>query len=205
MPTVTLSSQIGLLIAICAERSYFSRDKVHSLEIAWEQATSQYGEAGVPSPDEVIFQSWDGKPVLIGSLVAPEQKFALPFVRCAAASMQSVGRTAIDMLVLLIGPEGSDADPEWLRAAAAIEIDDRVCRKLVWLPGVDAARSADEFLAKTPFARPWRVSRPLGGDVSSFNQLAGDEDDLDRIALQADQVGASPADFVRNALASLDG
>lgn len=197
-----LRLQVGFLRAICEKESYFTPERVATLEIAWDRATEKYGEGGVPAADDVIFQSWDGKPVLIGLLPRPDQKAALPFVRCAAASMQTVGNAAIDMLVLLIGPEGSENDVEWMRAAAAVEIDDRVCRKLVWLPGFDAYRSAEDFLARTPFARPWR-GRRVEGDATSLNRLTDEEDMLDRIALEADKKRAASIDFVRSALASM--
>lgn len=198
----TLFNQVGLLLATCEQKGYFEAGDVAHLDIPWDVAVERYEGPGLPDRDSVIFQSWNRKPVLVGLLPDPDKTAALPFVRCAAAAIPTLGAAAIDMLVLLIGPERSEDSPEWLRAAALIEGDDRVCRKLVWLPGRDATRSAEEFLSKTPFARPWLHAKTIKS-AASLNRVSADEDVLDRAARQADRAGTTASDFLKSALQSL--
>lgn len=197
-----LANQVGLLLATCEQEGYFEAGDVARLDIPWDVAVERYEEAGLPDRGSVIFQSWGRKPVLLGLLPEPDKTSAIPFVRCAAAAMPTLGAAAIDMLVLLIGPEGSEDSQEWLRVAALIEIDDRVCRKLVWLPGRDATRSAEDFLSKTPFARPWLHAKTIK-NAASLNRVSADEDALDRAARQAERAGATASEFLKNALQSL--
>jgi hypothetical protein len=58
-----------------------------------------------------------------------------------------------DVVLLLSVPAG---DPPWQNVAAAIERNDLVCRKLVWLPPQDLGM----FLARTFLARPWVEDSP---------------------------------------------
>ena len=104
------------------------------------------------------------------------------------------------MLVLLIGPNGSARDPKWISAAAAIEDDDRICRKLVWLPTGDATASAESLLIRSPFARPWRGAHPIDAQADAIDRLISDEDELDEIALRAESDNLPSVDFIRQAL-----
>jgi hypothetical protein len=65
-----------------------------------------------------------------------------------------------DLVLILAGPAGSDRVLSWEAHASRLERDDRICRKLVWLPPVAEAESmlaAREFLARTFLARPWEI------------------------------------------------
>lgn len=67
------------------------------------------------------------------------------------------GRNEDFMLMLVTNP-GADREPEWIALAAEIERNDRVCRKLVWLPPAAPDKtneSVQSFLGRSFLARPW--------------------------------------------------
>jgi hypothetical protein len=53
----------------------------------------------------------------------------------------------------------------WLPIARDIEMDDRICRKLVWLIGL-GGETPEEFLSRTFLATPWTTS-----DASAVHAL----------------------------------
>jgi len=65
-----------------------------------------------------------------------------------------------DLSLILIGPPGSERLTEWRAFSATVERDDRVCRKLVWLPSTpqDFQVQAGEFIGRTFLAKPWAVA-----------------------------------------------
>lgn len=61
--------------------------------------------------------------------------------------------------LFLVGPPGSLDSKEWRDVEYRIERDERICRKLVWLPPSDESlldRDAHRFCERTFMARPWR-------------------------------------------------
>lgn len=69
-----------------------------------------------------------------------------------------LGAKGEDLQLFLVGPAGADAKPEWRRVAHQIERNERVCRKVVWLPPADGSIEASLafFLSRTYLARPWK-------------------------------------------------
>lgn len=199
---LTLSERLGLLRAVCEERNYFSASEVEDHPLPRGLAIERYGEDGVPAVNAVRYSSWGGQPVVAGMLTEPDAGAALPYLRCAVVAQQSMGTKSVDMLVMLIGPDGSSDKPEWASAAAAIEDDARVCRKLVWLPNGDLARSAEKFVTRSPFAKPWRGATAMASQVKTLESLIGEEDELDIIAYKAETSGASALEFIQEALSS---
>lgn len=195
-----LNEQLGLLRAVCERNDYFVPEDVTGRELPLSLAIERYGENGVPRSGLVVYQSWGAQPIIAGMLEEPSSAAALPYLRCAAVAQQALGTKGVDMLVLLIGPDGSWASDAWIRAAAAIEDDDRICRKLVWLPHEDATASAEHLLSRSPFARPWREAAPIEAQAGAIDELIADDDELDGIALQANADQLSAAEFVRQAL-----
>ncbi len=191
-----------MLLAVGEGQSYFAGGSDQPLDVPWDHAIDQYGQSGLPARDEVYFRSWDGRPVLAGAFAEPDPRCALPFVRCAAAAMPMLGLSAVDMLVLLIGPPGVDRDLRWMRAAATIETDDRVCRRMVWLPGTDQAASASDFLGRSPFAKPW-LSMARDRDAPSLERILSEEHPLDEVAIRADRSAASAEEFLKSVLESV--
>jgi hypothetical protein len=199
---LALNQRLGLLRAICEQRAYFAAGDVVSSALPRSTALERYGERGIPAPNAVIFETWGSQPIIAGMLNEPDPGAALPFVRCAAAAQQMLGERSIDLLVLLIGPDDSQGERSWSRAAAMIEDDDRICRKLIWLPGQPVTISAEQFLGRSPFARPWRGALAMTAQAGTLDQLIGDEDVLDELALRAEASEISAAEFVRAALAN---
>lgn len=64
------------------------------------------------------------------------------------------GAGVTNITMFCIAPLGSFSQSKWEVFAAKVERDDKVCRKLVWLPreGIDCANA---FLDRTFLARPW--------------------------------------------------
>lgn len=81
---------------------------------------------------------------------------------------------ALDIQIWLVGSIGSQDNPEWRALALAIERDDRVARKLVWLPPQredELESDFSVFIARTFLARPWKASAPQGS--AQLDRLAG--------------------------------
>lgn len=197
---VRLHEKLGLLKATCAQKGYFTAGEVWPLELSLSNAIRNYGEAALPAASEVAFESWGSQPVVAGMIKVAAETGVLPFLRYAAAAQQVLGIHSIDMLVLLIGPDGSREDPTWARVAAAIEDSDRICRKLVWLPGYNPAESAERFLARSPFARPWRGAASIATQADTLGELIREDDELDELAIRAHADGVGPDEFLRRAM-----
>lgn len=88
-----------------------------------------------------------------------------------------------DLHLFFVGPTGADGDPAWLEIASRIERDERICRKLVWLPSKTRVQeSADIFLERTFFARPWEAltspSQPRLDPIEDVVQMLSTIQDL---------------------------
>jgi hypothetical protein len=103
----------------------------------------------------------DGTPVLLCALTGdPTHEGAratLRRVRNQATIARSwLGTEAADLQMFLVRHPSASRDPLWEEFATLVESDDRVCRKLVWLPTTDGTgESAEAFLARTFLASPW--------------------------------------------------
>ena len=113
-------------------------------------------------PNAVIAARLDGIPVLFGLLDESADRAdlgdALRRYRNQATIARSwLGANAQDLQLFLVGPLGSANDARWRDTALQIEADDRVCRKLVWLPTSEpTVDGALLFLSRTFLATPWR-------------------------------------------------
>ncbi len=198
-----LSERLGLLRAVCEQYEYFASAAVLEQTLPLDVAIRRYGVDGVPRASDVVFAKWGDQPIIAGMLTEPSRTAALPYVRCAAVAQQTLGEKAVDLIVMLFGPEGSSGQADWAQAAAAIEDDDRICRKLVWLLDGDATASAENFLKRSPFARPWRGATAMAGEARALDSLIGDPNiELDELALKANAMGKSARAFIEDALTS---
>lgn len=133
-----------------------------SIEIGSSMRTLSAG------PYSFIFAELDG-----GVLGAVDR---IEDVRMAAAIARSwLGPVhEVDLCIVLVGPAGSNADPEWRSLAHSLERDELICRKLVWLPPARAeelAASVGRFVRRTPLASPWNFAAQATEqnlDVTSF-------------------------------------
>lgn len=82
--------------------------------------------------------------------------------------------SALDLLLIMVGPRGSEGKDAWKAQALSIERDDRVARKLVWLRPTDPKADEESFAAfvkRSFLARPWATSKEFSvaslDDVSS--------------------------------------
>jgi hypothetical protein len=101
--------------------------------------------------------------------------------QCVVAKSHMSPERSLDLQLWLVAPDGSDGDSAWIAIAAAIERDDRVCRKLVWLPPVGnegRTETFSVFVSRTFLARPWAASQSNSflqlDRLSSPASLAGD-------------------------------
>jgi hypothetical protein len=124
-------------------------------------AREDSGRAVRDRSDEMLAIVIDSIPVLIGELhgscKAIEAAGAIRAFRNQATIARSwLGIEAQNLQLFVVGPPGSESDHQWIDLAEAIEADDRVCRKIVWLPPASpTAMSALRFLKRTFLARPW--------------------------------------------------
>jgi hypothetical protein len=112
-------------------------------------------------PSRVSAILFNGVPVLLGELEPPPDRATVGdalrrFRNQATIARSWLGMDAQNLQLFLIGPPGSAGSDEWMDLAESIQADDRVCRKLVWLPEPDPTpASAQLFLGRTFLARPW--------------------------------------------------
>lgn len=125
------------------------------------------GRAEQDLPPEVLGARVDGTPLLFGMLGPdPSHDFVREQLRRyhnqATIARSWLAADSPNLQLFLAGPDGSAERPEWRDVAALVEADDRVCRKLVWLPRAGAdERDAWRFLGRTFLAAPW-LSQPDG-------------------------------------------
>ncbi|MBF0391211.1 MAG: hypothetical protein HQL38_00895 [Alphaproteobacteria bacterium] len=140
--------------------------------------------AGLPPdslpPDDRMSSLMVGAyPLILGAVTA--EHTALDEVR-RFANQAAVSRTwlhpeqADNLQVFLVGPLGSDASPFWRDRRSQIERDERICRKLMWLPPeepVALSQSLDLFLARTFLVRPWtKGNSGLSSQLDSLSAIA---------------------------------
>lgn len=100
---------------------------------------------------------------------------------------------APDLQMFISVPPSEASTSTWFDYAGPIEADDRICRKLVWLPEEAAlGETAEEFLSRTFLASPWTaVMRSSTAELDAmsaielptgWSELVGD-DSLDATAL----------------------
>ncbi|MBB5695944.1 ABC-three component system middle component 1 [Muricoccus pecuniae] len=93
--------------------------------------------------------------------------------QCVVARSALQPNAALDLLLIMVGPRGSEGKDAWRAIALGVERDDRVARKLVWLRPDDARADADSFDAfakRTFLARPWAT--PAQFSIASLDDIA---------------------------------
>ena len=112
-------------------------------------------------PCQVAAFRVDGTPLLIGEISGPPMTAVVSnqlrrYRNQAAIARSWLGAEGPNLQLFLIGPQGALGHRSWVQLAAAVEADDRICRKIVWLfdgqPGLEAAL---QFLGRTFVAAPW--------------------------------------------------
>jgi hypothetical protein len=96
--------------------------------------------------------------------------------QCVVARSYLAANQALDLQLMLVGPRGSERQPEWAALALMVERDDRVARKLAWLRPEDPANDGKgfaEFLKRTFLARPWTHKGKF--DPAALDRLNSDE------------------------------
>jgi hypothetical protein len=88
-----------------------------------------------------------------------------------------------DLHLFLVGPPGACENLRWIELASLIERDERVCRKLVWLPPQSSMESSVQtFLNRTFLARPWRflegLHQPRLDPVAAIVRMLSSRDEL---------------------------
>ncbi len=97
--------------------------------------------------------------------------------QCVVARAALPPNAALDIVLILVGPRGSEGKDAWRATALGVERDDRVARKLVWLrpdDPIDDADSFDAFVKRTFLARPWKTGARFS--VASLDDIAAELD-----------------------------
>jgi hypothetical protein len=143
----------------------------------------------------------DDTPVLIGELDGPPERAGVNdlsrrYRNQATIARSWLGSEAPNLQLFLIGPPGALNDIRWRQLAGAVEADDRVCRKIVWLyQGEPSIESARGFLERTFLAQPWQedgkeiveldrmsdIALPAGWEAAVDNQELGTDDLVRRL------------------------
>lgn len=151
----------------------------------------------------------DGKPVLIGDISGAKDRRDLHdllrrYRNQALIARSWVGNEATSLSLFLLGPLGSRDSQEWNDWALEVELDEKVCRKIVWLlPQKPMDQDAQEFLEGTALAQPWKHHQAIGEEkLDSLARLDLPEDWLE--IFQNESLG--PDDVVRELIdASIEG
>lgn len=117
---------------------------------------------------EVLFAQLPEKPErsIIHEFLENELQKALTLWKTATQA------NANDIYLFFIGSDDSFADKQWLSIASEIERDERLCRKLVWLPS--SQNTAEQFLRRTFLAHPW-----VEGETKNVDALSVLEEELE--------------------------
>ena len=104
----------------------------------------------------------------LGDAAESAEDLLLSHHRRAAWARSWLGvRMKENIYIFLAGPVGSGSPEctDWKDVAHTFERDERICRKLVWLPDADPstwARGIDAFFDRTVLAQPWEVEGGVG-------------------------------------------
>lgn len=102
-----------------------------------------------------------------GSGSVPHQIEAL-YKRALEVRKELTQAGASDLYLFVVGPSGSAMSPDWESQACEIELDERICRRLVWLPD-EGGENLDVFIRRTFLARPWEQVQT--GTVHTLGKL----------------------------------
>lgn len=142
--------------------------------------------AGLKARDLPAFRrgiSLGRHPVILGLLPEPPDGAGLADAlrqhrnQCVVARGALSPNAALDLVLVLIAPRGSEGRDAWRATALAIERDDRVARKLVWLRPADRRDDPDSFDAfakRTFLARPWATTARFS--VATLDDIAAELD-----------------------------
>jgi hypothetical protein len=124
--------------------------------------------------------------------------------RCVFARSWLTEERHDDLLLVLIGPPGSDQSSEWVELMSQMERNELVCRKFVWLPSADETKwpeSIARFALRTFLSQPWIM--PAQGASHALDMLSDSEGVLDSSwktildAAPADKADVDYNDLVR--------
>jgi hypothetical protein len=132
-------------------------------------------------PLEVAGLIVGGRPVLVGALPESSDPLEIDGAMRRYRNQAVIARSrltpdeTVDLHLFLASPIGAQGDQAWRQAALAIERDERVCRKLVWLRPLtedQEAASFNAFAGRTFLARPWRDGpQQTGAQLDRFSRL----------------------------------
>jgi hypothetical protein len=175
---LNLARDVTLNPPIMKNQSMWAADVASRME-----ANSHNSIGSADLPEAFVALQVDYHSILVGSLgTDPEPEMVADHLRRyhnqAAITWSWLGRQGEDLLLFLVGPPGSDYDESWKRAGREIERNERICRKLVWLPpatGNDHTSSLRMFLDRTFLARPWlQHPRTSQGELDRLAHLFSD-------------------------------
>ena len=165
-----------------------------------QESPDQKSRRSQDLPNLVRAYRFDSKPVLFGDVSEAKNRRELQDIlrryrNQALIARSWVGNEATSLSLFLIGPLGSKNDQEWNDWALEIELDEKVCRKIVWLlPAVPGEQDAVDFLEGTALAQPWKHHENVAAEkLDSLAELGLPEQWLE--IFQNESLG--PDDFVR--------
>lgn len=155
-----------------------------STKVARQFSSEPYDEREGYVQNDVEAVSLDFCNVLIGFLGDDahgwEDCLKRHHAQAAIARSWLDGKAEVDLYLMLVGPLGSAGQSLWQDAASSIERDERICRKMVWLPADDqalATRDLKKFFERTFLAQPW------------LTETSQDQQDLDSLGAIERELG----------------
>ncbi|PYD71784.1 ABC-three component system middle component 1 [Novacetimonas hansenii] len=98
--------------------------------------------------------------------------------QCVVARSMLSPNAVLDLLLVMVGPRGSEGKDAWRALALSVERDDRVARKLVWLRPTESRADEESFAAfvkRSFLARPWVTREEFSAgsldDISSAVEI----------------------------------
>lgn len=165
-----------------------------------QESIEQKSRRNQDLPTLVRGYRFDGKPILFGDLSEAKNRRELHdllrrYRNQALIARSWVGNEATSLSLFLVGPLGSKDDQDWNDWALEIELDEKVCRKIVWLlPASPTDQDAREFLQGTALAQPWKHHESIAAEkLDSLAELELPEQWLE--IFQNESLG--PDDVVR--------
>jgi hypothetical protein len=176
MPNSVSSPEAFLFdhVLACAERRMWPSPKLSPAELEQREFRhvdgTSMGEANVRSLPRPCNSALIGThAIYVGSIgeVEDEAEQFLYDHHLRAARARSWLSTKENLYIFLAGPPGSGerGRTAWKNIAYAFERDERICRKMVWLPCADPSGWEDEvdrFCDRTFLAQPWNIEVAIG-------------------------------------------
>jgi len=199
--SLLLSAAVSIGVTVEPGPPFWIGDRFNAQFLAGDSSIQSPDRKKNDFPDRAAAYRIDGVPVLLGVLNCGAQRSAVHDLARRYRNQASIARSwlgveASNLQLFILGIRGTAHDAQWRQFAAEIETDDRVCRKLVWLPPPNPTEhDAKSFLQRTFLARPWEdrdtATLPRLDAMSEIGLPLGWSEIVENEALESDDLVAA--------------